>query len=144
MSTELAAQVVPYLIAVATAYGVRWVDRVRDAAADATADTTVGLGRRMLRAVLRRDELAPGTTDAVTQATQDLAGDPDDTDRVAALRWQVRKLLESDPQLAAELADLVGQAGRAVHACGDRSVAVEANSGIVQTGDNSTARQGPR
>jgi hypothetical protein len=136
VDTDLAATVVPYIAAAAGAYGTAVIDRVRDAAADATADATVSAGRRLLRRILRRDESAM----PVTEAVRDLVEDPADDDRVAALRLQLRKALAADPQLAADVTAIL--AGVATTAAGPRSVAVQQNSGIVQTGDGSAAWQG--
>jgi hypothetical protein len=138
VDVELAGQVVPYLVAAAGAYGAAVVDRVRDTAVDATADATVGTGRRLLRRILDRHESAGQVGDAV----QDLAVNPDDPDRVAALRLQVRKVLAADPELAGEVAQMLQQAGVSVKAAGDRAVAVLQNPGIIQTGQNNQAWQG--
>jgi len=44
-------------------------------------------------------------------AAEEAAAEPDDPDAQAALRLQIRKILEADPALAAELARLVETAG---------------------------------
>ncbi|GAA4261814.1 hypothetical protein [Dactylosporangium darangshiense] len=136
MDADLALAVVPYVTAAIGAYGTAVVDRARDAAADATADAMVGLGRRLLCRFLRHD----GSSVAVGAAVQDVAEDLQDPDRVAALRSQLRKALAADPQLAAEVAALLP--GTAMTAAGPRSVTVQHNTGVVQTGDGSTAWQG--
>jgi len=48
---------------------------------------------------------------AAAEALADLRRAPDDADAQAALRLQVRKLLAADAALAAQLADLLQQAG---------------------------------
>ena len=48
---------------------------------------------------------------AAAEAAQDVARAPEDTDALAALRLQLRKILESDPALAAELDQLRKAAG---------------------------------
>ncbi len=136
MDVDLAAAVVPYVAAAVGVYGARVLERVSDAAVDATADATVGVGRRLLHRIVGRD--APAGP--VSAAVQDLAEDPADEDRVAALRLQLRKALASDPQLAAEVAALLPEP--TVTAVGPRSVAAPGNSGIVQTGDGAAAWQG--
>jgi hypothetical protein len=88
MDGDLAAAVVPYVAAAAGAYGAAVIERVQNAAADATVDTTVGLGRRLLGRILRKEESAA----PVAAAVSDLAQDPEDDDRVAAMRLQIRKL----------------------------------------------------
>jgi len=63
----------------------------------------------------------------VVQAAQDLAASPDDPDAQAALRLQLKKALEADQALVAEVARLwkeVETAGVTVTASGDRSVAI--------------------
>ncbi|MGC5387039.1 hypothetical protein ACPXCJ_21295 [Micromonospora chalcea] len=67
---------------------------------------------------------------------------PADSDRIAVLRAEVRRALQADPQMAADVAILLAEAGMAVTASGTRSVALRDNSGIVQTGDGSAAWQG--
>src|SRR4051794_26335838 len=116
---DLASQVVPYVAATGTAYGLTVLDRVRDAATDATADATGGWGRRMLCRILHRQE----SEAAISSAIEDLATDPADDDQVATLRAQIRKALAADSQLAAEIANMLTQAGPAITAAGDRSIA---------------------
>jgi hypothetical protein len=140
MDTDLVGAVVPYVTAAVAAYGTAVVDRVRDAAADATADATVGAGRRLLRRMLRLDQPTRAADQAVSAAVADLAQQPEDADRVAALRVQLRKALAADPGLAADLAALL-PTGTTFTASGARSVAVQNNSGIVQTGDGAQAWQ---
>src|SRR5690349_8692742 len=111
--------VVPYVAAVAGAYGSAVLERVRDAAADATAEATVGAGRRLLRRILGREESAA----VVGAAVQDLAANPNDEDRIAALRLQLRKVFAADPELRAELQTMLP--AEAVTATGPRSVAVQ-------------------
>lgn len=137
VDVDLAAQVVPYLAAAAGAYGTAVLERVRDSAADATVGASAGLGRRLLGRILGREKSAA----AVAAAVQDLAQDPQDPDRVAAVRLQVRKALADDPELAGEVSAMLHAAGVSVTASGARSVAVQNNSGIIQTGDGSRAWQ---
>ena len=77
---------------------------------------------------------------AAREAADDVAADPQDAEATVALVRQLRKILESDPALAREVEQLLGEARQAgVVASGARSVAVGgnvANSAIV-TGDNS-------
>jgi hypothetical protein len=78
---------------------------------------------------------------AAQEAAEDVAADADDGEARVALQRQLRKILESDPALAQEVEQLLGDARQAgVVASGARSVAVGgnvSNSSIV-TGDNST------
>lgn len=123
--------------AVSAAVGVYGRDvlvRTEGAAVDATA----ALGLRIL-ARLRRG--AGKEHAAVEEAVADVADNPEDEDFLAALRAQVKKALSRDSDLAADLAALLREAGGVtVTAAGDRSVAVEHNTGIISTGDGATNR----
>jgi hypothetical protein len=125
--TSVATAVVPYVTAAVGVYGAGVIARIQEAAADAT----VGVGGRLLRRLLGRPESAQ----ALSGAVQDLAVDPADEDRIAALRLQIRKILAADAEIAADVARLVGHAEGAVTASGERSVAARTISGVVVTGD---------
>lgn len=76
----------------------------------------------------------------VEKAAHDLASMPDDPDAQAALRLQLRKLLQDDPALAQELAQLREKAAaevRTVSATADRSVATGGDviGSVIVTGD---------
>jgi hypothetical protein len=77
---------------------------------------------------------------AAQEAAQDVAADAQDGEAQVALVRQLRKILDSDPELAKEVEGLIGEAQKAgVVASGARSVAIGgnvANSAIV-TGDSS-------
>jgi hypothetical protein len=138
LDVDLAGAVVPYIAAAAGAYGAAVVERIRDDVADTTANATVTLGRRILRRIMGREQ---GGARPVVEAVQDLAVDTADSDAVAALRLQLRKLLAADPVLASDLAQLLMQTGVAVAASGKGAVAMQQNTGIVQTGSESRAVQ---
>ncbi|MFF5075811.1 hypothetical protein ACFY36_02085 [Actinoplanes sp. NPDC000266] len=125
----MTAAVVPYVSAAVGAYGAAVLERVQDAA----ADSTVGLGGRLLQRFLNHG----GSTAGVQGAVAELAEDVSDEDRVAALRVQVRKALAADPELAAEVRGLLAEAGVSVSvtASGDRSIAAQTISGVAVTGD---------
>jgi hypothetical protein len=130
VSTEiatLAATAVPYVAAAVGAYGSSVLERLQDAAADAT----VGLGGRILTRLLGNQQLQPAIEGAVVELAEDTA----DEDRIAALRLQIRKALAADPQLAADIAEELRVAGPSVVASGDRAVAAQYLNGIVVTGD---------
>jgi hypothetical protein len=131
--SQLVAELMPYLTAVAGAYGRRVFDRIRDESADAAADATVGLGRRLLRRLMGTP-LAPQIEAAVTAVTNH----PDDEDVVAGLRAPLKLALSNDAGLAAELAELVKTATGVVTvtASGERSVAAQHNTGVISTGDH--------
>jgi len=133
----LAGTAVKFVIAVARQYGAAVLDHVEDEATDAAADATVGLGRRLLRRLLGR----PESSAAIGSAVTDVAEHPDEEDYTAALRVQIRKALDADPQLADEVSGMLTNAGVSIVASGDRAVAAQNISGIVITGDNSTIQR---
>jgi hypothetical protein len=100
---SLAAEIVPYMSAAASAYGGAVLARVRDDAADAT----VGLGRRLLQRVF--GARAPG--EQLPEPLADVVSNPRDEDAVAALRLAVRKALEASPTLTAEVESMLASAG---------------------------------
>jgi hypothetical protein len=91
----------PHISAAVAGYG----GAVLKVSEDAAADATVSLGRRILQRVFGRGQ----PPDALT----DLAADPQDADLQAALRVALRKLLAEDSELAAEVRDMLAQAGAA-------------------------------
>src|SRR5689334_11068535 len=105
---EVAAQVLPYLSAVAGAYGGAVVQRVTDQAADATGDAAVSWGRRMLGRLLGSSQSAQ-----VEAAMVELANHPDEEDFAAAVRAQIRLALVDDPTLGEELAAMLVDAASA-------------------------------
>ncbi|MGW5341950.1 hypothetical protein [Streptomyces sp. NPDC004050] len=124
-----AAEITPYAVAAISAYGTAVLTRVRDQAADAT----VSLGREILQRFARRNR----RRQELESAVRDVAEDPQDADFQAALRGQLRRILEGDPELAAELAALLAQSGVRVTALGERAVNVgKMRSGTIVTGDN--------
>jgi len=83
---------------------------------------------------------------AAREAAEDAAADPKDADALAALRLQLKKLLEADEDLARELADLWEEAkksGVTVTAPGERSVAIggKASGNIIITGDKNKVNE---
>jgi hypothetical protein len=95
-----------------------------------------------------RHSQTPQST-VVEAAARDVVQRPDDLDAAAAMRLQLRKLLEADPELAAELAALVEEGRRTgvlTVAAGARSVAVsgDVTDSVIVTGDDSTVRRTSR
>ncbi len=77
---------------------------------------------------------------ALKEALADAQATPQDEEVLAAFRWQLKKLLADDPELAAEVARLLAGAmpgGRTVIASGERSVAVggDVSGSTIITGD---------
>jgi hypothetical protein len=78
------------------------------------------------------------------EAAQDVAAQPDDERRRAALELQLEKLLGEDPELVQALKPLLADAVRAgVVAAGERAVAVGGNvtGGVIVTGDGAVIRE---
>ena len=100
--------------------------RVAQEAVDAAGDEAVGFARRLWEKLRGKVEAKP----AAQEAAHDVAEHPDDDDLRAALRVQLRKLLDDDPDLAAELGQLWDEGQRTgavnvnVTASGAGSVAV--------------------
>ncbi|MBP2707895.1 hypothetical protein JOL79_29355 [Microbispora sp. RL4-1S] len=100
--TRVAAEVTPWVVSAAGAYGGAVLARTQEEAAEAT----VRWGRRVL--VRMFGERAEG--EDVPEELADVLADPDDTDAVAALRLRIRKTLAADPAFAVELARAAGEA----------------------------------
>lgn len=94
-AVSLAAEIMSYVSAAVGAYGGAVLAKVGDDA----ADVTVGLGCRVLRRVF--GSRAEG--EVLPCPLADLAAVPDDGDAQAAVRLAVRKALEADPVLLAEV-----------------------------------------
>jgi hypothetical protein len=124
----VAGQITPYVTQALTAYGSAVLTRATDAGADAT----FSLGQRILQRVWHRTPRQA----AFEEAVRDAANDPGDEDFQAALRAQIKKALQADPDLITELAALLPAAGPTFTASGQGSVAVQHNTGIISTGDN--------
>ncbi|WP_330286777.1 hypothetical protein [Streptomyces sp. NBC_00576] len=123
-----AAEVTPYVVSAIGAYGTAVLTRARDQAADAT----VSLGREILQRFTRRNRHRQELESAVS----DVAEDPQDSDFQAALRGQLRRILEGDPELAAELGTLLTESGADITALGERAVNIgHMTGGNVVTGD---------
>ncbi|MFG1872315.1 hypothetical protein [Micromonospora arborensis] len=68
-------------------------------------------------------------------AVMELAEDPVDEDRAAAVRLQIQEMLAVDAHLAADLSKMLAAASVTVTAAGERSVAAQTINGVVVTGD---------
>lgn len=97
------ADATPYMTAAVSAYGGAVLAKARDDAADAT----VGVGRRLLQRVFghrKEDEPLP-------EQLAELVSYPDDADVLAALRLAVRRQLEADAAMLADVRALLSAAG---------------------------------
>lgn len=150
---ELAREITPYVATAVGAYGTAVLTRVGEDGADAT----VSFGRRVLLRLTGRGAPDPDGPDgphdaddpaeptpeqtALARTVDELARTPDDRDTLAVLRVQIRRILTDDPALAAQLAGWPrpqAPGTTTITATGDRSVAVNANYGQIQTGDTVT------
>ncbi|MFF2330431.1 MULTISPECIES: hypothetical protein [unclassified Streptomyces] len=123
-----AAEITPYVVTAIGTYGAAVLTRARDQAADAT----VALGRDILERFARRNR----HRQELDSAVRDLADDPEDSDFQAALRGRLRRILEQDPELTAELGALLAQSDAHVTALGERAVNVgHMADGTIVTGD---------
>ena len=114
----LAGQLMPYVDAAAKAYGSAVLQKM----AGGAADTTAGLGKRIFGSRSGKEELPV--------PLQDVVAYPADEDAVSALRLAIRKLLDADPQLRADIKAMLPSSTI------NRSVAAQQNSGVIVTGDD--------
>ncbi|TMR25541.1 hypothetical protein [Actinomadura geliboluensis] len=94
---QVAAEVTPWVVSAAGAYGGVVLARTQEQAAEAT----VGWGRRIALQVF-------GVREEGEPVPEELAGvidDPDDPGWNAVLRQRIKKMLAADPEFAAELAE---------------------------------------
>lgn len=128
----LAAFLAPFLPTL-----VKVGEKVVEKATDAVTDEAFSYARALW------EKLKPGVDakPAAKEAAEEVAERPGDEDALAALRLQLRKLLEEDEGLARELEGIWRQAEAAnvvqVTASGERSVAVggDVSSSTIVTGD---------
>ena len=130
-ASAIDAAVSAMLAAIGT-YGHDVLGQVEGTAADAT----VSLGLRLLGRLRRTKDGGERVEEAVT----DVAKNPGDADFETVLRARLKKAVNNDAELAADIERLLGEGGISVAAFGDRSVAVAHNSGIVSLGDGGDNR----
>jgi hypothetical protein len=103
-------------------YVVQAGQKVAGRAADVLGEEAASYAERLW------ERLRPGVESkpAAKEAVEDVAKTPEDQDALASLRNQLKKLLEEDEALAADLTKIWGEARAAnvVTASGERSVAV--------------------
>jgi hypothetical protein len=88
---------------------------------------------------LRRGE--NDATARLESAIAELAAAMDDEAVRDVLTIRIRKLLAADDGVAADVAEMLANAGVTVTASGERSIAAQTISGIAQTGDGASASQ---
>lgn len=130
-----AAAVMPYVTAAITTYGMSTLDKIRDTVVDKTSDATVSVGHRLLMRLLRREE----SRQAIEGAVSDVVSGEEDG--AAALRLQIRKALAADNELARDVAAMLPAGSSHVEASGERSIAIQNNSGVASTGDSATIQR---
>jgi hypothetical protein len=95
----LAAEISPFVSAAVGAYGSNVLADAHDEASDPTAS----LGRRVLQRILR----AQHGRERLVGPLGDLLAAPEDEDRLAAVRFAIRRELIDDPALTAELGSMM-------------------------------------
>ena len=119
----------PYIAATTGAYGSAVIERVLEGAPD-QADESVKLGSRILQALLQ----APETRAALEVSILDVAEFPGDEDVLAALRLQIRRMLQNDPALLTEISGMLQTEKPAVTISEERPITPENVSAPVTTG----------
>lgn len=99
----LAAEAMPYVTAAAGTYGGAVLSKTRDKATNGMVDA----GARILERVFGRRE-----PDNLPEPLADVVTDPDDNDLSTALKVKIRKALESDPAMLADIRTIVAEAPR--------------------------------
>jgi hypothetical protein len=136
-ATQLAHDLTPHAITAIEAYGVAVLTRAQDDA----ADSTVTFGRRLLRRLTGRDDPDAAASEdqvALAGAIRDVAEAPQDGELATVLRAYIRRLLQSDPDLAGDIGGWPRPAAPAsvtITTSGERSPAVYTNYGGIHTGD---------
>lgn len=100
----LVASSTPYLSAALAAYGTAVLSKARDEAADAT----VSVGRRLLQRVFGRRPGDGAAEEALPAALAGAAAAPSDADVLGALRLAIRRELEADPAMLADVREILG------------------------------------
>lgn len=133
--TTLARELVP-LLAPALPYLLKSGEMVAEGATKKIGEDVWKWGKTLWDKLYLKVEAKP----AALKAAQDVAATPEKEQAQNALAWQLEKLLNEDSTLAAELANLLGEAkgaGVTVIASGNRSVAIGGDTvdSTIITGD---------
>jgi len=119
---QVTAEMVPYVTTALSAYGGAVLSKAEDSAADAT----VGFGRKLLQRIFGRKN----DGDSVPPVLAKVIANPADPDYLGALRATIREALENEPQMLAEVREILAQAKPTVTAGPQRARAD--NGGIAQ------------
>ncbi|HEX8450495.1 MAG TPA: hypothetical protein VF647_00295 [Longimicrobium sp.] len=130
----------PYLPAL-TGFRTQLAEQATSVAKDAAGTAARALSETAWERLRRLWERISAPSDGkppIGPATQDVIAAPEDPDALAALRLQLRKLLQQEPDLAEEVAGwLESVRTESVSAHGDRSVAIggDVRESLIITGD---------
>lgn len=126
------------LLAPALPYLLRPAEHVASRAAEVLGDKGWEYAQRLWQKLGSR----VGQRTAAQEAAEDVAATPDDEDAQRALAYQLRKLLERDAGLAAEVEELMAEAAQHVEIriAGDRNVTVagRVDRSTIISGDGNT------
>jgi len=137
MDPKLLADAVTNFLAPAMPYLVKGGQEVIGKAGKKIGEDGLEIARKLWGKLQPKVDASPQAKDAATDA----AADPEDSDTQATLRRQLRKILEGDPGLTAELTRLIEAAGpkttyqAAVYGNG----AIAQGPGAVAAGQNGLA-----
>jgi hypothetical protein len=134
-------------IAALTAFLAPFLGRFLKPVGDAAGDMAEKLGDAAVeqaKALWARLQGKVAAKPSAQEAAEDVAKAPDDPDAQAALRLQLKKILDEDPDLANQIRQIWDQAKddpevrTIVSASGERSVAVgrDVRGGNISTGDS--------
>lgn len=132
---EVAMALVPFLPILTAA-----ADQAKEALGRELGEAGVSWARRLWARLT--DSGSRGSHPAELEAAAEQAATaPANPDAFAAFRWQVRRRLEADGELRAEVEQLLAQAPPTI-AVGDRSVAISGTTTdtTIITGDHNTLR----
>ncbi|HYO12314.1 MAG TPA: hypothetical protein VE685_03850 [Thermoanaerobaculia bacterium] len=107
MDVKLLADTLTLFLAPAMPYLVSGGEELVKAAGKAVGEGGLEMAKKLWARLRPKIEEKP----AAAEAAQEVAKAPEDADAQGALRLQLRKILEADASLAAELAKLVEAAG---------------------------------
>jgi hypothetical protein len=105
--TALVTDATPYLSAALSAYGAAVLTKVRDDAADAT----IGVGRRFLQRVFGRRS----SGEPMPAVLAEVIAAPGDADALGALRLAIRRELETDAEMLADVRQILAAGEATVH-----------------------------
>lgn len=141
MDTKTLSDAITILLAPALPFLVSGGGKIVEEAGKALGENTPEILKSLWAKLRPKVEEKP----AAAEAVEDVAKASEDADAQAALRIQLRKILESDPALAAEIAKLVEQAQATqatYHAEVHGSGAVAQGKGSVAAGEGGIAAGG--